>query len=170
MWHWSLPILPRFQPFKILYVLRFSSPKVPSQRSQFGHHLNLHLSKFIFSPLLKSPSQRSEFPSHDDLWWNLHNSPWGVTQSLLDREEVTRWPPQTKGVSPQGVKVHPHRWASLVVLRPEDSSEADTVTLVLWQNVWQMWTRELWPAHQGHWMHPPPLPRALESATGPGLP
>ena len=170
MWHWSLPILPRFQPFKILYVLRFSSPKVPNQRSQFGHHHNLHLSKFIFFSLTQvimltlriSITWRS-LVKPAQLSLGSHRVSWTVKKWHGDLHRPR--------VSLPGVLRHIHIvGVPLVMLRPEDSSEADTVTLVLWQNVWQMWTRELWPVHHGHWMNPPPLTQAPESATEPGLP
>lgn len=74
-------------------------PPKSQVKSQFGHH-NLHLSKCILSPLPASPSQHSEFPSHDDLWASLHCPPWGVTQSLLDRESDTVTSTD-QGVSPQ---------------------------------------------------------------------
>lgn len=145
-------------------------PKVPNQRSQFGHHHNLHLSKCILSPLPTSPSQHSELPSHDDLWWNLHYPPWGVTQSLLDHEEVTQRPPQTKGVSPQGVKAHPHLWGA-----PGDAEARGQLwrwhcTLSVVTKCMTNGGRRAVPSASRPLNEPPPLTQAPESATEPGLP
>ena len=170
MWHWSLPILPRFQPFKILYVLRFSPPKSQVKEDNLDITTIYTFLNSFFLP----------YTSHHPNVQNFHHMTiFGETCTTLPGEShrvswtLKKWHGDLHRprVSLPRVLRRIHIFGvPLMVLRPEDSSEADTVTLVLWQNVWQMWTRELWPAHHGHWMHAPPLTQAPESATGPGLP
>ena len=58
----------------------------------------------------------------------------------------------------------------LVMLRPEGSSEDDTVPSVLWQNVWQMVAGELWQVHHGRLMNPLHWPRPRNLQQSPGCP
>ena len=170
MWHWSLPILPRFQPFKILYVLRFSSPKVPSQISQLDiTTIDTFLNSFFLPYLSHHPNTQSLH----------HMTIFGETCKLsLGRHTVSwtmkKWQndtPQNKGVSPQGVKEHSHLWGAPGWCWGQRTALRMTLyTLVLWQNVWQILTWKLWQVHHSHLMNPPPLTQAPESATEPGLP
>ena len=171
MWHWSLPILQKFQPFKILYVLRFSSPKVPSQISQLDiATVDTFLNSF-FLPYLSHRPNAQNFH---------HMTIFGETCTTIPGEShrvswtMKKWQndtPQNKGVSPQGVKEHPHLWGAPGWCWGQRTALRMTLyTSVLWQNVRQILTRELWQVRHSHLMNPPPLTQAPESATEPGLP
>lgn len=169
MWHWSLPILPEFPALKILYALRFSSPKSQVKEANLDITTIYTFLNAFFLPYLRHHPNTPEFPSHDDLWWNLNSPPWEshrVSWTVKWHSDLHR-----PRVSPQGVGASTSLGCPWWCWGQRAALEDDTVPSVLWQSVWQMVAGELWlKVHHSLLNEPPPLTQAPESATEPGLP